>query len=110
MVEPDSRLEYVRGLLEGSELTEDERRDRALTALVAHLTQQADTLAELRASVETLRAEVADLRAGAGQAAPEGAAIYCAVCGAAIPLLAPWNASGPNEVTCQRCGAEMVLE
>ncbi len=114
MVESDSMLEYVRGLLEGSELTEDERRDKALAALVSHLSRQTETVAELAAAVEVLRGEVAELRTGravsAAPAAPDGVTVYCAVCGAAIPLLAPWDPSGPNEVVCHRCGAEMTLE
>lgn len=100
--EIDGRLEYVRGLLEGGDLTDDERRDRALARL-------ADLVSDLAIEVRDLRSEVRDLRAGGGGAA-RVETLYCPACGRQIEMDPAMLGPGPTDVVCTHCRAVLEVE
>ncbi len=101
----DARLEYVRGLLEGGELSDDERRDRTLAEL-------ASVVGGLAAEVQELRREVASLRAedSAGAAGPRVTALCCPLCRAEVGAGALAKGLGPVEAPCPRCGTVLIFE
>lgn len=100
MTQSQHRLDYARGLVEAQELTENERRDRAIAVLIEQVGELTETVGRLAAEVERLRGGGSE---GAGRAAVRA---WCPGCGAAIPL--PAGASAPLEIACGRCGS--VLE
>lgn len=100
--EIDGRLEYVRGLLEGGELTDDERRDRALSRL-------ADLVSDLAAEVRDLRAELGDVRVR-GNGAAQMETLYCPACGRQIELDPASLGPGPTDVVCVHCRAVLEVE
>jgi hypothetical protein len=105
MTHSDSRLEYVRGLLEAQELTEDERRDRALLALV-------DQVTELSSRVARLTDEVQELRIRGSVEVPRATepteSVFCPGCATRIGV--PAGAHAPIEVRCPRCEATLEVE
>jgi hypothetical protein len=104
--EIDGRLEYVRGLLEGGELTDEERRERALARLT-------DLVAELTTEVGGLRAEVRELRASSQPPAGAAAApemLFCPSCGRELAIEPGALGRGPTEISCGHCRAILEVE
>ncbi len=105
MAQMEGRLEYVRGLLEAQELTEDERRDRALVALVDQVSALTTRVAELTAEVTVLRARLVAPESAAPE--PGARVVFCPACAARIPL--PRLGSTPLELDCPQCGATLEV-
>lgn len=100
--EIDGRLEYVRGLLEGGELTDDERRDRALARL-------ADLVSDLAAEVRDLRFELREWRA-TGDTGVRLETLYCPACGRPIAVDPASLGQGPTDVVCTHCRAVLEVQ
>jgi len=102
----DSRLEYVRGLIEGAELSPDERRDRSVAELAAAVAELAAGLRDVRGEVSRMRPSRAELSARGGSR-PE--CLFCPICASKIPLPEPEDGPAPAEVGCPSCGAVLEL-
>jgi len=109
--EVDGRLEYVRGLLEGGELSPDERRDRTMAELAAAVAALSGTVGDLRAEVAALRvaSRVEEPHTGP-RTHPAVQSIFCPGCGAVIPIGDAFDAPGVQVLPCRACGAVVELE
>lgn len=111
MAHMEGRLEYVRGLLEAQELTEDERRDRALVALVDQVAELSAGFAMLTGEVAALREQLARARGTESSPSALPAAtetVFCPGCAGRIPL--PSRRPARFEVDCPQCGATLEVE
>jgi hypothetical protein len=111
MAQLEGRLEYVRGLLEAQELTEDERRDRALVALVDQVSELSAGFALLTGEVAALRSQLAQARGSAAEPVaqpPATETVFCPGCAGRIPL--PSRRPARFEVDCPQCGATLEVE
>lgn len=115
MAGAQARADYLRGLVQGGELTPDERRDRSLATLIELVAELTGEVHALRDELAGIRNALASLAAGSRDDLPAAssggrATVYCPGCGRAIQLRGELDAPGPVSIACAACGAVLDLD